>query len=131
MIFSYRATVAIRRLLPIALRDWGGWVVTLTLVMLSWVPFCARTVEDALGMYSKLASPENYTWLGMRENNYLVAAVMMISFLFVWTGHRYYAKLRGHSALLLFALESVAMGVVGSLVFVFLRPINQFMYFQF
>lgn len=131
MIFLYRATVAIRGRLPIGLRHWGGWAATLMLVMLSWVPFRARTVEDALGMYAKLASLDNYLWLGMRENTYLIAAVMLISFLFVWLGHRYYAKLRGQAASLFLVLECVAMGIVGSLVFVFLRPINQFIYFQF
>lgn len=130
-VLVYRMTEAYREHLPDLLRSWGGWGITLLVSMLSWVPFRAKTVEDALGMYALLADPGKYQWLGMRENTYLVAAVLMAGFLLVWFGQHNYTRLRGMSISLALVLETAVMGVVGGLVFVFLRPINQFIYFQF
>ena len=130
-VLAYRMTEAYRERLPDLLRSWGGWGITLLVSMLSWVPFRAKTVEDAMGMYALLADPGKYLWLGMRENTYLVAAVLMAGFLLVWFGQHNYARLRGLSISLALVLETAVMGLVGGLVFVFLRPINQFIYFQF
>ena len=35
-------------------------------------------------MYSKLASPNAYTWLGLRENYYLVAAALLVLMILVY-----------------------------------------------
>ena len=41
-------------------------------MMLSWIPFRASSLSDAFSMWSKLFNPFKYTWLGMRENTYLI-----------------------------------------------------------
>lgn len=130
-IFLYRVTEPQRVRLPTFLRNYGGWVVTVLFIMLSWVPFRAKDIDATVRMFAVLADSDNYTWLGMRENNYLVAATLMAGFLLTWLAHRQIDRWLAHSGRLAFGLETAVMGAVGGLVFVFLRPVTQFIYFQF
>ena len=130
-IFAYRACEPVRRRLPRRVRDIGGWIITLVVSMLAWIPFRASSMEEALGMLGTLIHPRNYTWLGMRENNYLIATLLMAFFLLVWFTHRERKRIAALPTLLLFGLETTIAGVVTGLVFVFLRPVAQFIYFQF
>ena len=116
--------------LPSAVRRWGGWGITLFVTMLAWIPFRAKSVSDTFGMYAKLFSTRDYLWLGMRENSYLVAAVLFLAFVGTYYFHEKRGWLR-HRLAPTFAIETLLMGIVVGLVFVFLRPISQFIYFQF
>jgi len=131
LIGIYRLSAPLRVRLPDMLRASLGWCVTLLFCMLSWVPFRARNIEDALGMYALLADPARYTWLGMRENVYLVAALLLAGFLLAWLAHGLHLRHRASSARVAFALETVAVAIAAGFVFIFLRPVSQFIYFQF
>ena len=116
---------------PSTLRKVGGWAITTPIIMLSWIPFRADTVEAALQMYIKLFSAKEWTYLGMRENTYLVTASIfgfMVIFYFI---HEYAVEHFRKVQWVGLLIESVTMGLATSLVFIFLRPINQFIYFQF
>ena len=130
-IFLYRVTESLRVHLPTFLRNYGGWAVTLLFCMLSWIPFRARDIDATISMFAVLADADNYMWLGMRENNYLVAATLMAGFLLTWGIHRLSNRWLAYSSRVAVGLEIAFMGVVGGLVFVFLRPVTQFIYFQF
>ena len=130
-IFLYRVTEPQRLRLPTLIRNYGGWAVTLPIIMLSWIPFRANDIDATMRMLAVLTDTNNYTWLGMRENNYLVSATLMVGFLLTWLAHCQIERWRAHSGRIALALEAVFMGAVGGLVFVFLRPMTQFIYFQF
>lgn len=131
LIAGYRALVGTTSRLPDGIRTWGGRCITLPLVMLSWIPFRALTVNDALAMFAKLTSPRDYLWLGMRENTYLVTAVMLALMLLAYAVHLYGLHWVRRWRWVSFTAETAVMAVVIALVFVFLRPISQFIYFQF
>lgn len=131
LIAGYRALAGVTGWLPVWLRTWGGRCITLPLVMLSWIPFRAVSVHDALAMFAKLASPRDYLWLGLRENTYLVAAVVLMLMLLAYAVHLYGVRFIRRWHWVHFTAETTAMAVVIALVFVFLRPISQFIYFQF
>lgn len=130
-IAAYRIISPVSENWPSFLRRWGGWMITLPISMLAWIPFRARTLSDTFGMYSKLFSPQDYLWLGMRENTYLVAALLLVTFVATYFFHEKGAKWLRQSLAATFVVETVLMGIVVGLVFVFLRPISQFIYFQF
>jgi alginate O-acetyltransferase complex protein AlgI len=130
-ILAYRVCEPVRIRLPRWVRDTGGWFITLFVSMLAWIPFRASSLEEALEMLERLIHPSNYTWLGMRENNYLIASLLLVSFLLAWLVHRERNRIARLPALLSFGLETALASVVAGLTFVFLRPINQFIYFQF
>jgi len=131
LVVAYRIVSVRTVALPILVRKWGGWAVTLPLVMLAWVPFRAETVGSALEMFAKLVSPGEYIYLGMRENTYLVAVVVFLASFLAYIFHERVSKWFGEKLLISFVLEAVLMSVVIAMVFVFLRPISQFIYFQF
>ncbi|MDG1144414.1 MAG: MBOAT family O-acyltransferase [Burkholderiales bacterium] len=117
--------------LPRLMRVWGGWAINLPVMMLAWIPFRAQSVEVAFEMYGKLFCPEEWLYLGMRENTYLVAAFLLglvtLSFYVYESSERWFRGRRW----MRFSAEVLVISFVTSLVFVFLRPINQFIYFQF
>ncbi len=130
-ILIYRLCMPLRIRLPNWLRNYVGWGVTLLLCMLSWIPFRARTIGDALDMYALLFDLHRYNFLGMRENSYLVASLLVAGFMLTWLANRTYFRLAAYSVRIAFALECGVVAVASGFVFVFLRPVSQFIYFQF
>lgn len=131
LISAYRGLSVQFDKLPIYVRKWGGWAITLPLAMLGWIPFRAQTVGDTFDMFAKLVSPHEYLYLGMRENTYLVAAIVFVSMLSAYLFHERVHQWFEVRPLRRSIGETALMGVVVASVFVFLRPISQFIYFQF
>ena len=110
----------------------GGILITLPLMMLSWVPFRADSVTSTFIMWGKIFNPYAYPALGMRENTYLVAALLLLAVVSI-----YFVKnvvgpwLEKNHRTLLCSAECAVFAVAVPLVLVFLRPITQFIYFQF
>ena len=61
----------------------------------------------------------------------MIAAAVMLAVLVVYAFKRTVAPLLQRNRVTWAVVETVGLGVVIVLVFVFLRPINQFIYFQF
>jgi D-alanyl-lipoteichoic acid acyltransferase DltB (MBOAT superfamily) len=108
-----------------------GWAVTLPLAMLGWIPFRADSLEVALAMWAKLLVPTQYLALGMRESAYLTAASMLLALVAAWAAHTYAFPSLRRTPALWSSLQVGGYAVAIALVFVFLRPISQFIYFQF
>jgi len=130
-ILAHRLSKPLRIRLSERTRVLGGLAITLPLMMLSWIAFRAQTLTQMAEMYAKLFQPRQYLWLGMRENVYIVAAVTLV---FVLTARPVFERIlvpmdsRPAPSLVLHALGFCAMGYI---VFTFLRPITQFIYFAF
>jgi D-alanyl-lipoteichoic acid acyltransferase DltB (MBOAT superfamily) len=105
-------------------------IITLTVVMISWIPFRAISLSDALTKYEILLKPSNYTFLGMRENVYLVTFLLMIGIYlmhFLNKYHKIYSAKHNYNLIINFIIGLILV----PLIIAFLRPINQFIYFQF
>jgi len=112
--------------------SFSGWLLTLIFVMLSWIPFRSVTLSDTFERYSKFIKFENYFWLGMRENNYVVAALLLLACISAYLFHELYEKHKNTASdkvILFFSASIISVKMV--LVLVFLKPISQFIYFQF
>ena len=131
LVATYRFLSPRMERLPSALSAFAGWVTTLLAIMLAWIPFRADSVKVALGMYSKLFALSEWSYLGMRENTYLVTAIILLSNILAYFIHEHAGRTLVKRAALMFFINAVLMGVATCLVFIFLRPINQFIYFQF
>ena len=130
-IYSYRRLMPALDRLPETVRRLGAWPVTLLLAMASWIPFRAESMSDALSLHAKLINPAAYTWLGMRENTYIVAALVMICMCLVYIAKTKPAEPITRRAYVWFVSSSPVLGVQLALVYIFLRPVQQFIYFQF
>lgn len=131
LVMAYRKSDRLRQPLPMPVRYWGGRVLTLGFVMLSWIPFRAPDLATTASMLSIVCRPESYLSLGMRENTYLVAACLALG---TAMAHKLYQSAlpvrNRHPAM--FAIPEVTVYFASiTLVFIFLRPIEQFIYFQF
>ena len=135
----YHATIIFfeRKLKPISERFIGlrisflSWAITLFLAMLSWIPFRAKNLQDTFTMFSKLIQVKEYTHLNMRENTYLVTAAIFIAFYLNYYIQTKWKPFISQFAFIDFILNAIVYGFVILLVFTFLRPISQFIYFQF
>jgi len=130
-IFIERRLSPLRKRFPFLGSPWICWPLTLGIAMVSWIPFRAQTLTDSLIMYSKILNPSELVGLNLRENTYLVAAAMVLVFVATWFGNTHIQpwleKRPKIAAPILLAQYTVAI----LFVFIFLRPINQFIYFQF
>lgn len=131
LVFGHRKLSHVGSGWPATVRGLVGFCVTFPLGMLGWIPFRAQTLGDSLHMFGTVLDPRAYFSLGLRENYYLVAALLVIGV----TGAslidtHVMPRLRVRPTLG-FATETAVLAVMIVLVFVFLRPIQQFIYFQF
>ena len=131
LVYGHRRLARVGGSLPGWLRRGGGWAITLPLAMLNWIPFRAPTLADTLTLWSKLFQPRAYLWLGMRENTYIITALLLLAMLAVYFARQPMRSFRDRRPWAGLAVDGVGLACVFGLVFVFLRPISQFIYFQF
>jgi len=130
-IFGYRILGSSLKLIPSSIRKVGAWPITLGLAMVSWIPFRADSVADTLVLHAKLLNPSEYTSLGMRENTYIVAAAVLLGMCIVYLAKTKLEEPITKRAFVWFATSSPVVGAQLALVYIFLRPVEQFIYFQF
>ena len=88
LIAGYRFSENKFKNFPVWLKVYGGWAITLPLIMLGWIPFRSASVESTLSMFSKLISPSQYLWLGMRENTYLITVLLLMASIISYAVHK-------------------------------------------
>ncbi|MDC0470436.1 MBOAT family protein [Candidatus Pseudothioglobus singularis] len=109
-----------------------GVFLTLPIMMLSWIPFRAESLTNAIGMWLKVINISAYSSIGMRENTYLITFIILICiFIIYWVKKKLIPLLTKKNITMLLLSEILAFSIMTSLIIVFLRPINQFIYFQF
>lgn len=106
-----------------------GWATTLVLVMIGWVPFRATSVELTFAFWSRLLVPQ--FGLGLRENTYLVAALVLLGTIAAPFVERALVGLRARAPVAATAVLGLGWTLLLMLVVIYLRPISQFIYFQF
>ena len=108
-----------------------GAVLSFYLIMLGWVPFRAESMADTLAMFAAFFDPSRWMFLGLRENTYLIAALMLFVTAVGPAFWNAIMHLRNKpSPLGYFVLWGTStLAVAGTLVY--LRPLDQFIYFQF
>jgi len=131
IIFAERFLKPVRERVSILNSPLIGWAITLPLAMLSWIPFRAKNMTDTIMMLSKVFVPRNYTYYTMRENNYLITALLMLFFVLTYFVTTYLDERLKRIPALSFGINCVKFTVIIIFVFTFLRPISQFIYFQF
>ena len=131
LIKIYRLIEPSTRTFSNSLRSVLGISVTIPLIMLSWIPFRATSLSEGLNMWAKIINPFEYTWLGMRENIYLITFVVFMGFYVVFLFKEKVLPKFKSFRLIIVLFDIILMVFVSSLVIIFFRSINQFIYFQF
>lgn len=126
----YRS-VNMLRLLPTR-RPAIAWVLMLPISMASWILFRAESLEQALLLYGKLLDPRAYD-LGnrlMSGDSYLLAVALVLGMLGIFLIKHLMEKDKWGWWPLAFG-RGLAAATAVFLILVYLRPIRQFIYFQF
>ncbi len=128
-IWLYRLIAPRLSALPLMVRNFGGWAITLAVSMLAWIPFRAPSLSYAFALYAKLLNVHAYRALTFRENFYLIVALVFLGMLAL----NYLSTVREKKRVprLEQAVEIGALAAAIFVVFIFLRPLGQFIYFQF
>ena len=108
-----------------------GWICCLPVAMLGWIPFRSENVSDTLTMYSKVFDPSAYGAMGLRENLYVITAFLTLFCIFAFIINTYLLPWLRRQTVLWPVVVGIIMGGVLATDFIFLRPIAQFIYFQF
>ena len=108
-----------------------GWLFTLPIIMLSWIPFRSNSIETSFQMWIKVINPINYSYLGLHENIYIVTLLIALGILITYYVKEKTIKKKLSKNVLFFIGDIVFISFLFYFTFIFLRPINQFIYFQF
>ena len=108
-----------------------GMIITLPVMMLSWIPFRSTSLENTFNMLFKLFNPSEYMWLGMRENTYLIAFLVLIGFFLVYLFKVKILPIIKLNKFIFVTCDAIFIMLVTFYVIIFFRSINQFIYFQF
>ena len=108
-----------------------GVIFTLPFMMLGWVSFRAEDLDTTFVLLSKVLNFNQYFLLGLRENNYIVAFLVTFGALIAKPLYEYFINLENRNLTKFLIAETVIYCFTVPLIFVFLRPITQFIYFQF
>jgi alginate O-acetyltransferase complex protein AlgI len=131
VISFYRLLQPLSVYLSKKVRSLIGILITLPVMMLSWIPFRANSINDTIIMWSKIFNPFAYTWLGMRENVYLITFLVLIGFYLIYLFKIKFQPIIINKKYLYFILENILIIILLFFVIIFFREINQFIYFQF
>lgn len=107
-----------------------GWLITIPIAMLGWVPFRANSVSDTMVMFGKVLDIPNYLSRTIRENDYLIAFVLLVFATLLYLIDRNKDAIKKYTIIYFFG-RVVSYTIMIYLVYIFFRPINQFIYFQF
>jgi D-alanyl-lipoteichoic acid acyltransferase DltB (MBOAT superfamily) len=119
------------RSLPGRLAAVGGFAVTLPLMMLAWVPFRSESMAQTMTLYGHLFRFKDYLRLGLRENTYIVTALLLLLVLAARPVGAFALRRLNQRPATALIMNVLVFALLGGLVFIFLRPISQFIYFAF
>ena len=107
-----------------------GWLTTVPLIMITWISFRAENISDAFTMYMKIFNPYEYFEMNLRENIYLVTTIIFLIALSYGLFVKFFNKSKFKKNNKFFT-NLIVYGVSIPILIIFLRPVNQFIYFQF
>ncbi len=130
LIYIYRKTTGRFKLFENWVGVIIGWTLTLCSVMLAWIPFRSATVQQTFELLGKIVVPQSYFHLSFRENFYIAVFLLLVGILAAGAIVKAKAPFLHLPAVRRLG-EVAALTVMIYFVFIFLKPVNQFIYFQF
>jgi len=109
-----------------------SWAMTLLVSMLSWIPFRAQSLHDTFTLFSKVFNPfaYNLSAYDLNVRYYLTAGLLTVLMIIAYLINNSYMTNRSMNIGYQF-VKAVIMAIIVALVLIYLRPVQQFIYFQF
>lgn len=103
----------------------------LVVVMLSWIPFRAKSLSDTMIILGKLFYFDNYSFLTFQENTYIIAALVLVTFYLFYNIKSRVLNLALNNGILFFVLKVVFYIFLITSIFIYFKSEGNFIYFQF
>ena len=130
LIYTYRL---INRIIPENLPRFiyfFGSYLSIYIIMLGWIPFRAESLNHTFALFGAFFDLDRWFFLGLRENTYLITLILFFA---VKLTHYFWNKdlavMRNSYAYSVMTWVILIPSVL--LVLMYLRPLDQFIYFQF
>lgn len=130
LIFVYRSVKGHFDWIPKQLLSLAGWCITTPMVMLGWITFRAGSLEHTFELFSKVVHISSYRGLAFRENFYLLVFTLIIGMFCLYALKNSRAAIVQNKFIRQGA-DVLALSIMIFIIFIFLKPVNQFIYFQF
>ena len=108
-----------------------NWGITLIISMLSWIPFRVSSLDETFLLYSKLFNFDQFFNLSFRENTYIICFLILVIFLLGYFFRILLLPKIKVNTQFYFVYNFLKYIIIIFLTFIFLKPLNQFIYFQF
>ena len=108
-----------------------GWCITLPLAMLSWLPFRENSLENVIIMFKKLFIFNGFFKRSFGENTYLIVVLLLLLTIISFFIHEYLLDKIKKNIFIYSIIIIISISILTLLDLTFLRPISQFIYFQF
>ena len=110
----------------------AAWLLMLFLAMAGWIPFRARSLDQAASMFFKILNPGQYTLSNRLLDGYayIGVVVLLVGMSLIYFLHTSRPKNLA-TRLIEPPVFAVAITVMVILIIVRMRPVTQFVYFQF
>ena len=108
-----------------------GILITLPIMMLGWIPFRAETLGAAGSMMMKVVNPLAYSSLNLTANTYIIAAVVCVFSVTLGLIKGKVDVSKHRAGTLFYVVDWFAIVIMFTATVIFLRPVVQFIYFQF
>jgi alginate O-acetyltransferase complex protein AlgI len=131
LIFIERKVSRFTQHITSTIKTFLGWCITLPLAMLSWLPFRENSLENVLIMFKKLFIIDGFFKRSFSENTYLIVALLLILTILSFLVHKYLLDRIKNNIYIYSSILMVSIFILTLLDLTFLRPISQFIYFQF
>ena len=131
LIFIERKVSRYTLKIPSKIKSFLGWCITLPLAMLSWLPFRENSLENVLLMFKKLFIFNGYFNRSFSENTYLIVALLLLLTTISFFIHKYLLDKIKNNIFIYSLIIVISISILTLLDLTFLRPISQFIYFQF
>ncbi len=130
LIYIYRKTTGRFKWFQSALGSVFSWTLTLCSVMLAWIPFRAANVRQTFELLGKIIVPQSYLHPSFWANFYIIVFLLLVGMLAAGAIVKAKTPLF-HRPLVRRLGEVAVLTIMIYFVFIFLKPANQFIYFQF
>ena len=145
LIFSQRKIQQIIKINNKQITSSIGWLITIPLIMIGWIPFRVNSLIDLFQMIKILFNLKNYILIDQLSNPYiwailpinidpycyLITFILIISLPIIFFLRVYILPLIKFNSRILFAATFAYGFILISLVFIYLQPVQQFIYFAF
>ena len=128
----------------IKIKIWApvSWSLTLILVMLSWIPFRAENLTHTFNLFERLFNltmwikPDHIggkfpLWLGLHRDSYYVAASILLCMILLWYFKQFILPVLDKYSVVVYSTKIMPFIFLLPIVYLFLQPTSQFIYFQF